>query len=89
MSEQKSYEISYEYQPAKWRWDCWVPGDTWQDAIHNWLERRHKGWEVPLYQVISETPSEDGLSGIMEITEDKKPESFLVVRNINATIISP
>ena len=80
MSEQNLYKISCESKDksGRSRWDEGKgPGDTWQDAIRDWL------WDVS-YQVVSETPSEDGRSGSMEITQNTPPGRLLA----KATIIS-
>ena len=93
MSEQNLYAISYEYykgkskaddctklQPDGWDEAGPLPGDTWQDAAHDWLTH-HCVMNEP-YQVVSETPSEDSRSGIMEITDDNPGRQY-----VKATII--
>ena len=72
MSEQNRYNISYRWRVTASYWHaCGVwPGDTWKEAIHNWI----KSWDEDLgdlpYTVLSEKPSEDGRSGTMDIKED-------------------
>ena len=84
MSEQNNYRISWTYKSSKteeWRDSHWLVdmADNWQDAIHTWLEN----WGVP-YQVVSETPSEDSKSGIIEIQFDP-PQRLVVGAKIKAT----
>ena len=67
MSGKNRYQIQCDYQHKTGDWEAleatepWY-WDTWQDAIHNWL--------TSSYEVLSETPSEDGRSGIIEIQLD-------------------
>ena len=82
MPAQNFYTISCE--PATKRWwlekkgQVW-PGDTWQDAIHNFID---EWWADDDDQVISEQPSEDGKSGSMRI----KKCDFLLSTKFTATI---
>ena len=90
MSEQNRYRIdgTYRYQDGYTEgWQaCGVwPGDTWQDAIQKLLEYWYKNIDVS-YQVVSEKPSEDGRSGIMEIQH--VPMSHLRMKNhFQATLL--
>ena len=89
MAEQNRYKISYAYQVSGWSSIGVWTGETWQDAINNWIDDWRKVWDVS-YQVISEKPEEDGKSGLMDIIQDLPQESnarFLLVRNVRATII--
>ena len=63
MSEQNRYWISYWSQSGGgwWKTGVWM-GDTWQDAIHNWAD----SW-MESYEVVSENPSADNMSGIMNV----------------------
>ena len=73
MSEQKEYEIAFEVKHKEgWRRTAVRVGDTWQEALHGWLEDAYKARGGP-YQILSEKPSDDGRSGIMEISEDPLP----------------
>ena len=84
MSEQNRYQVSYAYYKdlgPDWFEDRLRVADTWQDAIYNWLEERFSALDYS-YQVVSETPSEDGRSGIMEITDDPQ-----LMGQVKATII--
>ena len=72
MVAQNRYRISRNYKTKQgWSRAEWIDddscrtADTWQEAIQKWVDdvRRLAG----AYQVISETPSEDTLSGIIEI----------------------
>ena len=81
------YKISYDYTDCDYADEVgWHEvgvgyGNTWQDAIKNWL------WDTS-YKVISETPSEDGRSGIMEIHQTPPPEVF-GWNQVQATFIDP
>ena len=79
MSEQNLYEIWCEYQEG-WFEDGEWPGDTWQDAIQNWVEDYWKDLKV-----YAPKPSSDGMSGSMKITEDPRPEVW-ALRSVKATI---
>ena len=92
MAEQNHYQISYESPPTEDQ--CFTvgvrPGDTWQQAIHNWLAEdwykdagiSYQGHGISSYEVVSETPSEDGKSGVMAIWEE-----LWLVAKIKATLI--
>ena len=86
MPGQNRYNISYDVWDEGWDedYDVWK-GNTWQDAIHNWTD----GW-MDSYTVLSETPSEDGRSGLLMIQEDKtwRANTFLVWK-VKATVIDP
>ena len=97
MSEQNRYRLDAHYTTNKGAESGWVrsygskPGDTWQDAIHEWLDRR---WPTGTYAytVISETPSEDGRSGIIETQFDRpdwrvKRKDWWVEVKFKATLI--
>ena len=84
MSEQNRYRLSREYKNEWWIDDekyVWMRADSWQNAIHTWLEN----WGIS-YQLVSETPSEDSKSGIIEIQFDP-PRDFLLGVKIKATLI--
>ena len=91
MSEQNRYQIERNIKTATGNWVGWLgdvlgeTADTWQDAIHKWLDR--DVWTVGEYTVISETPSEDGKSGIIEIQFVDPPTSFWEGAKIKATLI--
>ena len=86
MSEQNRYRMSHEYKDGGWidRDDVGVwAGDTWLGATQEWIDRY---WPSEEYTVVSETPSEDGRSGILEIQFDTPPRFWLGVK-IKATLI--
>ena len=87
MSAQNRYLISCKSTDAS-EWDdvddLW-PGDTWQDAIRRWIDEYWVEDMSGVYQSMSETPLEDGRSGILEI-RGHSPGSVLDV-NIQATLI--
>ena len=88
MSEQNRYQISWN-EKNKREWTGWsdsdwiLPADNWQDAIQKGLDNSWASW--PPYKVASETPSEDGRSGI--ITIQYNPPEFWVEAKIKATLI--
>ena len=73
MSEKKNYNIDARYTDeivtatdSGWFFmDVWE-ADSWQNAITGWVDH-NKPVDEP-YQVVSETPSEDGLSGVINIS---------------------
>ena len=77
MSEQNSYKMWRKSpgDPTMPGW-CRVEGqkaDTWQDAIRNEVEATcGTGALFDSYQIMSETPSDDGRSGIMDVTRYTK-----------------
>ena len=87
MSAQNSYRIERNYKSEQ-GWSGWIDndwtetGDTWQDAIKQWLDTR---WRWLTCQVISETPSAPSRSGIIEI--QLGPSGFYVGAKIKATLI--
>ena len=87
MSEQNSYRIVCDYKRHT-EWSGWIDNhwwsaaDTWQDAIQKWLDR---AWPAEDYTVVSETPSGDGRSGIIEI--QFAPTGFNAAAKVKATII--
>ena len=93
MSEQNRYQISFNYKSSEteewtgWRGSGWLEtADTWQDAIRNML--LDEGYaEVGAYQVVSETPSEDGKSGILEIQFNPPFAVAVAAEKIKATLI--
>ena len=96
MSEQNRYQILSKYKNER-EWTGWFddgvwPGDTWQDAIHNFLQGSRSLLD-PEYgdtseHVMSENQSEDGKSGIMKIiyTADG-PFMYAREENVKATLI--
>ena len=87
MSKQNRYRIERNYKYKTGGWEGWVEvwsvsGDTWQDAIRKWVD--YMGWIAGSYQVVSETPSEDGRSGI---TETQFEPGFYVGVKFKATVI--
>ena len=93
MPEQNSYQMSANYKNEQ-GWSGWTPvdiwsGDTWQDAIKTWLLDIgwwRRPWSLGVeYTVVSETPSEDGRSGILVTQFD--PTGFNTAAKIKATII--
>ena len=70
MSEQNSYKISYDYGYGFWHTIGVFTANSWQEALDSsisYSSRKYSGsWIVP-HTVISETPSEDGRSGIIKI----------------------
>ena len=90
MSEQNRYRIEYNFQRATGVWRGWTEAgrrwemaDTWQNAIHQWVDDMGWWWHDEC-QVVSETPSEDGRSGIIE-TQVALP-SGVVGANFKATL---
>ena len=63
----------------------WWTGDTWQDAIRNMLEQDWEEDWYGSYQVVSETPSADGRSGIIELQVE--PPGAVVGAKYKATLI--
>ena len=89
MSGQNRYRMSHEYKDEGWidRDDVGVwTGDTWQDAIHNFVDAMNSVYPES-FQSVSETPAEDGKSGIMEIKTDPLPEGGNVLKKVKATLI--
>ena len=88
MGEQNRYLMSGRYDTSEW-FDVvvWLE-ETWQDAIHTWLNAYwHEGWgKDGGYHVISETPSEDGRSGMIEIKEDPGTNAWKL-KKVKATLI--
>ena len=88
MSEQNNYRIVCDYKSSETeKWAGWRGGvvdmaDTWQDAIHEWIDNV---WAAE-YTVVSENPSEDSKSGIIEIQFDP-PQPFWLGAKIKATHI--
>ena len=85
MSEQNRYQIECNYKHHG-QWEGWLavgvcPGDTWKDASRIWIDERlgtHRAGR-------SETPSEDGRSGIIEI--QLYPSGSYMAAKVKATII--
>ena len=97
MSAQNHYQMSCNYKGES-GWSGWIEddsvclGDTWQDAIKNWLDDTDNYLDDTdvLYKSISATPSEDGKSGVIEITTQTRqgvPKVVWELRKIKATII--
>ena len=69
MLKQNSYRIVCDYKRHA-EWSGWIDNDSvrtgynWQDAIQKLLDDRLIS---DAYKVVSETPLEDGRSGIIEI----------------------
>ena len=88
MAKQNRYQISRsDNECPEWNIssDVWS-GDTWQDAIQQWL--KNDRIKATTYQVASETPSEDGRSGITEI-QFYPADFFVDVRwYLKATLIA-
>ena len=86
MSALKSYQMSCAYKDKDgwWKAGVWA-GDTWQGAINHWLEYWKEGRDI-LCQVVSEKPSEDGRSGLMEVTE-VPPDPQWTLSKVKATLI--
>ena len=98
MSAQNRYQIARNYKSRETEeWVGWrdnyygpmaeyygaEPACTWRDAIQGWLDR---GWASGCYTVVSETPSEDGQSGTIEI-QFNPPRRFCLGVKIKATLI--
>ena len=90
MSEQNNYRIAWNYKSreteewTRWRDNHWsAAADNWKDAIQEWID---DAWTAEEYTVVSETPSEDSRSGIIEIQFDP-PQPFCVGVKIKATLI--
>ena len=93
MSEQNSYRIERNYKKATGEWRGWGKSvvatvDTWQEATQWWLGQF---WAAEEYTVVSENPSEDSRSGIIEIQFDPPRDlGWLGVRlgvKIKATLV--
>ena len=90
MSAQNGYKIARNHK-SKNGWFGWITnsavwqGSNWQEAIQNWLDEHWVEDVSGGYQVVSETPSEDGRSGIIEMQLD--PPGFWVGAKIKATLI--
>ena len=85
MSGQNRYRIYRNYKSHGWDGGEWT-GDTWQDAIRDWLDEYWiSAWGGP-YQVMSETPSEDGRSGSMYI-QHKLRSGSVPDHQVKATLI--
>ena len=90
MSEQNRYRIALNRKTRETEeWEGWKnrdywreTADNWQDAIQEWLDIF---WTAGRYTVISETPSEDGRSGINEIQFDAP--YYYVSAKVKATLI--
>ena len=88
MSAQNSYRLDSSYKRPT-GWSGWVggsglwPGVTWRDAIQKWLD---ECWIEGSYKVVSETPSEDHRSGIIEIQVDSEPDFWVGVK-IKSTLL--
>ena len=93
MSAQNRYRTTFNYKSreteewAGWKNSAywWETADNWQDAIQEWIDYAC-GAAPDEYTVVSETPSEGGKSGIIEIQFDP-PHRFLEVAKIKATPI--
>ena len=89
-SEQNLYKISCEHNDKDgWFYEGSWMADTWQDAIQNWRDEKRKTRGVT-FQMLSEAPSEDGRSGIMEVTPDDilPAWDYLVsAQQVKATIV--
>ena len=89
MSEQNRYRIASCYRTKQGAESGWIrsfgawSGATWQDAIRKRLDDIEG--IVGSYQVVSETPSEDGRSGVIETQFD--PTDWWVGAQMKATII--
>ena len=89
MSAQNRYQIASNYKDrGTWEWRGWgkswlETADTWQDATPKWIDHFLPGAD---YTVVSETPSEDSKSGIIEIQFDP-PQPFCLGVKIKATLI--
>ena len=88
MSEQNRYRIERNWKKATGEWRVWEKSwvekaDTWQDAIQEWIDY---DWAAEEYTVVSETPSEDGKSGIIEI-QLVPAGIYLVGAKLEATLI--
>ena len=88
MVAQNRYRIERNYKSEQgWSgsgWiddDSWETADTWQEAIQKWVDGN---WGVGTYEMVSETPSEDGRSGTTEMLI--KPIELLLA-TIKATLI--
>ena len=80
MSELNSYQIEiFGVGQTKGKWirdgELWT-GDTWQKAIQDWIDEWNYYFDTS-YQVISENPSADGRSGIMEIQGNIPPKKWV------------
>ena len=98
MSEQNRYRIAWNYKSSEnEEWAGWKnsspfrknsvwreTADTWQDAIQRWIDY---AWPAGEYTVVSETPSEDGKSGTIEIQFVDQPRDFWEGAKIKATLI--
>ena len=77
MSEQNRYRIEHDYKTEK-GWSGWVSwpvawsGDTWQSVISKRLKDIEGIVGSSKVTVVSEIPSEDGRSGIIE-TQLERP----------------
>ena len=78
-AEQNSYQMSCSYESERWS-GHWIKSDwsDWMETADNWQDAAQKGIDgiAPvgsksgLYQVLSETPSGEGRSGIIDIQFD-------------------
>ena len=92
MSTQNRYNISFVHKAKEQAQygDAWTDssiiwtGNTWQAACQKWIAEMMKQHEV-----LSETPSEDSRSGIMEIKEPMPHgwDNYCVFWKIKANII--
>ena len=94
MPAQKRYRIDRNYKRRETgEWTGWAGptallfglwADTWQGAIKKWIAR---DWAAEEYTVVSETPSEDDKSGIIEIQLDTPLSVKWVGAKFEATLI--
>ena len=77
MADQSRYNIDSNHNNEGWvlRYG-WLAADSWQKAITSWIEW-NKGPDAS-YQVISEEPAEDGLSGVLNIAAEWLNVSYRV-----------
>ena len=88
MSEQNRYRIARDYKKETGEWRGWIE-DVWRETANTWQEtsrkRLHEDSPPGSYQVLSETPSEDGQSGIIQT--QYTPPDFWVAAKVKATLI--
>ena len=86
MSEQNSYRITRKHKVSGWYQGDRRRGETWQDVIQGWLKERDKDLADVSYQLVAETPSEDGKSGSM-VVHKKLSSGNVMDYKIKATLI--
>ena len=87
LSEPNRYSINATYKGDRgWSWEGAADGATWKDAIINWLEATSKSRNFS-YQVISESPAEDGKSGVLELKQDTTLPDFVVPGHVRADLL--